>query len=92
MANLDLLLGEYLRTKNPVINNAECKRVHNTTSATGLWATPPEIKVWKDFHLESLTATHGGLLHKVLGTQYILQDFLGIAQFPFYHIHDEQSL
>lgn len=88
---MDTLLN-YLRHKNPALNNQRCRPGKNTTCAKTSWKQPRIIEPWKDFDYDSLKAIYGGALNGILQRQSGPHIHPKILKFPFCEIYDENSL
>lgn len=92
MAAIKQPLGDYLRRENPTLVCGACPPGSNTTSRRVEYLIPDYIKDWTDFQCESLHSIYGGVLNRVLESEFQCQDFSAIPQKPFREIHDERSL
>ena len=84
-------LLNYLRSRDPHLDATPCRPGKNTASKNNPWDLPQRIEVWKDFEYDALQSIYGGVLRQVLERQFALETF-AIPEFPFCHIHDEDSL
>ena len=66
MASNSITLSDLLRTNNPRVNDALCRRGRNTNSTKKTWKQPHFIEDWLDFDCEAMQLIYGGLLQEVL--------------------------
>lgn len=92
MATVKQTLSDYLRSKNPVIDNSLCKSGSCTISRHAPYLFPVLIEQWQDFHYDSLQKIYGGVLHQILRTEYSWNDHSNIPRKPHCEIVNESSL